>query len=148
MTTNFRELPEEFKSYIKDDPVRPELTYDFRTSMGRQIFTLDDGEKPLAICCVAYCDQVPLTVEDMSRWPEFMDPPRIAVFYTVWSYKKGAGRKIIFEIVDYIHKHKPHIMKFVTLSPKTDMARRFHLLNGAVVLNENKTTDNYEYRNV
>ena len=39
----------------------------------------------------------------------------------------------------------PMTDRLVTLSPKTKMARRFHLNNGAVLLKENKYTDNYEY---
>jgi hypothetical protein len=34
----------------------------------------------------------------------------------------------------------------VTLSPKTEMARRFHLKNGAGVYRENSTTVNYIYK--
>jgi hypothetical protein len=33
----------------------------------------------------------------------------------------------------------------VTLSPKTDMARKFHLKNGAKIFRENEETVNYEY---
>jgi hypothetical protein len=33
----------------------------------------------------------------------------------------------------------------VTLSPKTEMARRFHLKNGAIIFRENIETINYEY---
>jgi len=42
----------------------------------------------------------------------------------------------------------PTITRFVTLSPKTEMARRFHLKNGAVVFRENEETVNYEYISV
>jgi hypothetical protein len=34
----------------------------------------------------------------------------------------------------------------VTLSPKTEMARKFHLKNGAEVFRENPDTVNYLYR--
>jgi hypothetical protein len=34
----------------------------------------------------------------------------------------------------------------VTLSPKTEMARRFHLKNGASELRENSNTINYIYK--
>ena len=37
------------------------------------------------------------------------------------------------------------IQRFVTLSPKTDMAHRFHIGNGAGILRENASTINYEY---
>jgi hypothetical protein len=143
--SHFREMPNNYKDYIKDDPVRPELDYEFRTSFGKQIFQIDNSCAPLAICCVAYLDQIPTIVEELNAFPEFADPPRIAVFYTVWSYEKGYGRQIIFDIVKYIQKNKPHIKRFVTLSPKTEMARRFHLSNGAVLLKENEKTINYEY---
>lgn len=35
--------------------------------------------------------------------------------------------------------------RLVTLSPKTDMAMKFHLSNGAKLIAENLTTNNFEY---
>ena len=49
------------------------------------------------------------------------------------------------ETVVSIKQHYPSIKNFVTLSPKTEMARRFHLKNGARVMRENADTVNYEY---
>ena len=40
----------------------------------------------------------------------------IAVFYTVWSYAKGAGRKMVLETAEYLKKERG-IKRFVTLSP-------------------------------
>ena len=37
------------------------------------------------------------------------------------------------------------IERLITLSPLTDMAKRFHLKNGAVLLNHNETSYNFEY---
>ena len=71
--------------------------------------------------------------------------PKIAVFYTIWSYKKGAGKKLILESVDYLYKNCTNIKRFVTLSPQNEMARNFHLKNGAFLLNYNSNTVNYEY---
>ena len=141
-------INEEHSHLIKDDPVRPELDYIFRTSNGREIFADIENGSANAVICVGYNHQVPKTVEDLDKYsqPDFMDPLGIAVFYTVWSYKPGAGRKIVFDTVKRIREEKKHIIRFVTLSPKTQMARKFHLNNGAVVLNENKNTDNYEYK--
>ena len=68
----------------------------------------------------------------------------VLVAYTVWSYKPRAGRDLVFELRDYAINNK-EINRLVTLSPKTKMARRFHLNNGAVLLSENQRTDNYEY---
>jgi hypothetical protein len=47
--------------------------------------------------------------------------------------------------VDEIRRQFPTVTRFVTLSPKTEMARRFHIKNGAHVLKENDSTVNYEY---
>jgi hypothetical protein len=69
----------------------------------------------------------------------------MAIFYTIWSYKPGAGRDLILNAVSYIKSNKPHISRFVTLSPPTEMARRFHLKNGASVFRNNTETVNYEY---
>jgi hypothetical protein len=41
---------------------------------------------------------------------------------------------------------RPEVTTYVTLSPKTEMARKFHLKNGAEVFQENETTVNYLYR--
>jgi hypothetical protein len=71
----------------------------------------------------------------------------VAVFYTIWSYKAGKGRELLIRAVKEIQKQHPSITRFVTLSPKTEMARRFHLKNGAIVFRENIDTTNYEYLN-
>jgi hypothetical protein len=68
------------------------------------------------------------------------------VFYTIWSYAAGAGRRLIQEAQREIQREQPEINTYVTLSPKTEMARRFHLKNGAEVFRENADTVNYLYR--
>ena len=60
-------------------------------------------------------------------------------------FRSGAGRDLIMEAAQYIKEEKPTVQKFVTYSPKTDMARRFHLKNGASVYRENEDSINYEY---
>ena len=42
-------------------------------------------------------------------------------------------------------KKSNHLNRLVTLSPLTDMARKFHLRNGAKELQVNKTSQNFEY---
>ena len=131
------------KMYLTDDdPVRPELSYTFRISNNKEFLVLED-KVPAACICVAYLKQVPTEVKDLVVYDD--DEPSVAVFYTVWSYTKGAGRDIVFRAVEYIKETRPEINRFVTLSPKTEMARKFHLKNGAILLNENAMTDNYEY---
>ena len=70
---------------------------------------------------------------------------RIAIAYTVWSNKKGGGKLIVKEVYKMIKKSN-HLNRLVTLSPLTDMARKFHLRNGAVELQVNETTQNFEYK--
>jgi len=128
---------------VKDDPVRPEIPAEFRVTNNKFIAALvEDSSKPAAMICVAILDSVPKTVEDL-----FEDHgEKVAVFYTVWSYAPGAGAKIVFNIVDYIKENFPTVDRFVTLSPKTEMARKFHMKNGAFQLSDNELTVNYEYK--
>ena len=69
----------------------------------------------------------------------------IAVAYTVWSKEKGFGRKILLDLLQK-YKDNNNVKRFVTLSPKTEMAMKFHLSNGATLLQENATTNNFEYK--
>lgn len=122
---------------IADDPVRPELSLDFRLSHGREIYTTFN-----AVVCVAYCDDIPAEVSDLNKMAGLHN----AIFYTIWSYKKGAGRDMIDLMQTYLQASKPYLKRFVTLSPKTEMAHKFHINNGAFVFRKNETSVNYEYK--
>ena len=128
--------------YIKDDPVRPEIPTEFRISSNRFVSALVE-ETPKAIVCVSLHDFIPQSVDDLSKECQ---GPTTAIFYTIWSYAPGAAADLLFQTVDQIKQLYPTIERFVTLSPKTDMARKFHLKNGAVVYRENDSTVNYEYQ--
>jgi hypothetical protein len=135
-------LTDPLLEYIKDDPVRPEISKEFRVSDNRFVSALvEDNIK--AMVCVGLYDFVPKSVDDLTITPT---TPTTAIFYTIWSYAPGAGVDLLFQTVNEIQKLYPSICRFVTLSPKTEMAKRFHLKNGAEVLQENETTINYEYR--
>ena len=131
--------------FIKDDPVRPEIPVDFRVSPNRFVSGLVDGENPSAMVCVSLCDQVPSSVSELAQ--EAL-APTTAIFYTIWSYAPGAGKELLLQTVDEIKQQFPTITRFVTLSPKTEMARKFHHKNGAITLRENEDTINYEYQNL
>ena len=120
------ETLEQVYALCKDDPVRPHLAADWRMRTGREVYALKEDDDITAVICVAYMDEVPKNEQDM-KWPGIS----VAVFYTVWSYKKGAGRKIVLEATKHIKKVHTNIKRFVTLSPLTEMAERFHLRNGA-----------------
>ena len=68
----------------------------------------------------------------------------IAIAYTVWAKKKGGGKHMVNEVYKMI-KESHHIDRLITLSPLTDMARKFHLKNGAKEVQVNLTTQNFEY---
>ena len=68
----------------------------------------------------------------------------VAIAYTVWAKKKGGGKHIVNEVYKMI-KESSHLNRLVTLSPLTDMARKFHLKNGAKEIQVNLTTQNFEY---
>lgn len=139
------DLKDNLLNLIKDDPVRPELPADFRVNDNSKIFVLKDDEtqKPLAVTCVKFLEQIPESVDDLTKT---VVKTNTAVFYTIWSYAAGAGRKLIEEAQAEIKKSKPEVNTYVTLSPKTEMARKFHLRNGAEVYRENTDTVNYLYR--
>ena len=136
---------------FKDDPVRPHLSANFRTSLGRQAFVLynEDTTQIRAVICCAYTNSVPLTEQELDHYSQAAAadetvPPRIAVFYTVWSYDRGAGRDIVFAARDYARDVRG-CTRFVTLSPLTEMAERFHIKNGARLLERGSECQNFEY---
>jgi len=136
---------------FNDDPVRPHLNASFRTSLGRQAFALynDDETKIRAVICCAYTNEVPITEHQLDYYSQAACadetiPPRIAVFYTVWSYDRGAGRDIVLAARDYARDVRG-CTRFVTLSPLTEMAEKFHIRNGAVLLERGDTCQNFEY---
>jgi hypothetical protein len=130
-------------SFLSEDPVRPNIPHVDRVGENKDIFVSRNEDSTVnAITCVSYQNTIPTSEGELFQ---VSDQPDTAVFYTIWSYQPGAGRKLIFESVKYIKENNPNIRRFVTLSPKTDMARKFHLKNGAIVFRENDDTINYEY---
>jgi hypothetical protein len=129
---------------VQDDPVRPEIPIEFRVSERSNIFVLlDEIGNPTASVCAVYKDSVPGAVVELA-YPNMMTPT-VAVFYTIWSYRAGAGRTLINSAVHWLQTNRPQLEQFVTLSPPTDMARAFHLRNGARVFRQNADTVNYIY---
>ncbi len=77
--------------------------------------------------------------------PRGQNVGKIAIAYTVWSNKKGGGKLIVKEVFKMIKKSN-HLNRLVTLSPLTEMARKFHLNNGAQEIQVNEETQNFEYK--
>ena len=125
---------------VRDDPVRPSIPKAARVHDHAEILVLIEDDEPAAVVCVAYLEDVPTTENELGATGN-----NIAAFYTIWSYKPGAGRRLIRAARLHIAEHRHTVTRYVTLSPKTEMARKFHTGNGATTLKENETTVNYEY---
>ncbi len=138
----------------KEDPVRPELDVNFRTSHGRKIYGVKYKGEICAIMCFGYTNEIPKTVNELDLMTKDAhlqsalrdrNVGKIAIAYTVWSKKKGGGKLIVKEVFKKIKKSN-HLNRLVTLSPLTEMARNFHLRNGAFELQVNAETQNFEYK--
>ena len=136
-----------------EDPIRPELDNNFRSSYGRKIFGVKYKGEIHAVMCFAYTNEIPKSVEELDKLSHdaFLQSAmrdqkvgQIAIAYTVWSKKKGGGKLIVKEVFKKIKKSN-HLNRLVTLSPLTEMATKFHSRNGAKLLQVNKTTQNFEY---
>jgi hypothetical protein len=129
---------------IKDDPVRPEIPIEQRVNDNSRIFVLKDADdQPLAVTCVKFLADIPRSVDELA---DAVVNTNTAVFYTIWSYAAGAGRELISQAQARIKEENPEVTTYVTLSPKTEMARKFHLKNGAEIYRENTDSVNYLYR--
>ena len=129
---------------VSEDPVRPELDVEFRTSYGRKVFGLKYEDNIEAIVCVAFCPEVPYTVREMDYMSRF-ESGECAIAYTVWSRKRGAGKEIIKKLGEWCTNNND-ISRLVTLSPLTPMATHFHIKNGAKQVHINEETQNFEYK--
>jgi len=143
MLQTFTTITDELKTLIKDDPVRPEIPVDHRINANSRIYVLKEGDRTTAVTCVKFLNTIPSAVDELI---DAVDSATTAVFYTIWSYAAGAGRTLIQEAQKSIEQEFPGIQTYVTLSPKTEMARRFHLKNGAGIYRENSDTVNYIYK--
>ena len=139
---------------INEDPIRPELDVKFRTSYGRKIYGVKYKNEICAIMCFGFTNEIPKTINEfdlMTRDAHLQSASwrnenigKIAIAYTVWSKKKGGGKLIVKEVFKKVKKSN-HLNGLITLSPLTDMARNFHLKNGAKELSVNKESQNFEY---
>jgi hypothetical protein len=136
-------ISDDLQTLLMDDPVRPEIQLSERINSNSRIYLLKKDDQTQAVTCVKFLNAVPAAVEDMVG---LVESATTVVFYTIWSYAAGAGRTLIQEAQRSIEAEFPGIETYVTLSPKTEMARRFHIKNGARELRENSTTINYIYK--
>lgn len=139
---HLRSLDDPLTRVVKDDPVRPHIPMDQRINDAAEILILRAGEEILAATCLQWLKDIPKDEADLISMDKSKDT---AVFYTIWSYKPGAGAELIKQAAEWILKEFSDVKDIVTLSPQTEMARKFHLKNGATVHKENETSVNYQY---
>ena len=131
---------------VSEDPVRPELTLGWRITNGRKIYGLQYENNIEAIICIAYTNDVPTSVRELDMLSELAylkKDEKVAIAYTVWSRKRGAGKEIVNKMI--AHAKDRGINRVVTLSPLTPMATHFHISNGAKQIGINDNTQNFEY---
>ena len=101
-----------------EDPVRPELDNNFRTGYGRKIYGVKYKEEIHAVMCFAYTNKVPTSVEELEKLSTdaFLQSAmrdqnigQIAIAYTVWSKKKGGGKKRLKKSIMYAQVHSVNV---------------------------------------
>ena len=126
------------------DPVRQELGVSYKSFPGRKVFGLrDENGEYTAFCCVARTNGVPYDIMSLSNLTD--ENGTFYIPYTVWSLRRGSGKAIINALLDRARSSDENIQRVVTLSPKTEMARNFHLRNGAKEIATHVVTVNFEY---
>jgi hypothetical protein len=97
----------------------------------------------MAQIAVAFSDHV--VAEESDLFTYMGDSAHVIMLYSIWSLSKGGGQAMLTELKSWVAAHHPQVQRMVTLSPQTEMARRFHLKNGARELQMNATAVNFEY---
>ena len=139
---HIRDINDPQVKVIKDDPVRPHIPLEQRVNDFAEILILKAGEEVLAATCMQWLRDIPEDEQDLIDLVENKD---VAVFYTIWSYAPGAGAELLKEAANWLKTEFKDIKAIVTLSPQTEMAKRFHLKNGASIHKQNETSVNYKY---
>lgn len=139
---HIKDINDPLTSVIKDDPVRPHIPLEQRVNSLAEILLLKAGEEVLAATCMQFLKDIPEDEQDLVDLAEAKD---VAVFYTIWSYKPGAGAELLKQAASWLLEEYKDIKAIVTLSPQTEMAKRFHMKNGASIRRQNETSVNYQY---
>jgi hypothetical protein len=139
---HIKDINDPLAGIIRDDPVRPHIPLSQRINDTAEILILKAGEEILAATCMQWLKEIPESEADLQA----TDPSKdVAVFYTIWSYSPGAGAELLKQAASWLKAEYKDIKNIVTLSPQTEMARKFHLKNGASIRRQNETSVNYEY---
>jgi len=159
---------ETYLERMNDDPVRPHLFIDNTSRFTGNFRVYADidkqgfGTSVNAIVCVAIAPFIPQEEtqlqalasgeleEDFKKIREELGDDdlyagKVLCPYSLWSYEKGAGRKLINQLLEAVPIMYPDVDHVITMSPPTKMAMKFHVGNGAFMLSPNRNTINYQY---
>ena len=162
---------ETYLRYMKDDPVRPDLFEDDTLRFGDNFHVFADadvdGDTGEVIVNAMLCAVIsPFVLRQEADLRELATESGTlndfeealvsitgreglaSVFtpYSLWSYKKGAGKKLMDALLDVVPVKFPEVTHIITMSPPTKIAMEFHISNGAMLLSPNVETINYEYK--
>ena len=150
---------------IEDDPVRPKLFKDnsvrFEDPFHVYAEINDETGEIAAVVCTIICKFVPQDecqiklvargkteqIEEQLKEREEMHGQLGVVLcpYSIWSYQRGHGRKLINNLLEAAPLMHPEVDAVITMSPHTEAALKFHLRNGAGIFATNTNCVNYEY---
>jgi hypothetical protein len=125
---------------LRDDPVRPNISPKCKVSPFGRVYMWLEYKKIGAVVCCSYRFNIPKTERELLQVENYNQDGMKVILFSIWSYEKGCGQKLVQSILARYREDR-----VITMSPKTEMARQFHLKNGAKVLQVNRTTVNYEY---
>jgi len=150
---------------LEDDPIRPKLFKDnsvrFEDPFHVYAEVNDETGEIAAIVCTIVCKFVPqdeyqikLIAMGKTKQIEKQLKEREKIYgqlgtvlcpYSIWSYQRGHGRKLISNLLEATPVMHPEVDAVITMSPHTHTAMKFHLNNGAGLFSTNEETVNYEY---
>ena len=138
-----RELADPFLELVAQDPVRSHIPAAHRVGETARVLVLMKDQQPQSVVCVSFTSDVVKSESELFLTP--VSDAQVIMLYTIWSLAPGAGRRMVREVLAYVKHNWPQVQRVVTLSPPTPMAERFHLNNGAHMLQHNGATVNFEY---
>ena len=94
---------------VSEDPVRPELDLEFRLGRNRKIYGLEYKGNIEGVVCIALCSEVPKSTRALEKFSSDVKENKIAIAYTIWSRKRGAGRQLLGKIRKHIEKNSENV---------------------------------------
>jgi hypothetical protein len=138
-----QDLSDPLLALVTQDPVRPHIPVYLRVSATSRVLVLMKDQTPQSVVCVSFTPDVATSEVDLFHADVSL--ARVIMLYTIWSMQPGGGTRLVQAVRPYVIENWPQVRRVITLSPPTQMAEKFHLQNGARMLQHNGDTVNFEY---